>query len=198
MLASTQPSSVHPLAGDVQPTLLTVRGVRVGYSVFDVRPLVEHVADAVDRDEHSERVLDDGVGRGAVDRELLLGDVGLVDGVEQEVVGNVDEELHWPALLVGTLKRLQRTTRGMQSFGINVDDDVADRIEERRVTVTDDGAREIVSRSKVANRLLRLGLAAAETLDDADIDVPDGRPREALVRQALLDQVVAEQRDGES
>lgn len=86
----------------------------------------------------------------------------------------------------------------MQSFGINVDDDVADRIEERRVTVTDDGAREIVSRSKVANRLLRLGLAAAETLDDADIDVPDGRPREALVRQALLDQVVAEQRDGES
>lgn len=83
----------------------------------------------------------------------------------------------------------------MQSFGINVDDGVADRIEERRVTVTDDGSQEIVSRSEVANRLLRLGLAAAETLDDADIDVPEGRPREAMVRQALLDQVVAEQRE---
>lgn len=86
----------------------------------------------------------------------------------------------------------------MESFGINVDDDVAERVENRRIIETPEGEREIVSRSQVCNQLLRLGLIAAETLDDADFDVPEGRAREAMVRQAMLDQVLAEQRDGES
>jgi len=86
----------------------------------------------------------------------------------------------------------------MQSFGINVEDDVASRIEDRRIVETPEGDREIVSRSNVCNRLLRLGLVAAEQLDDADFEVPDGRAREAMVRQALLDQIIAEQRDSES
>jgi len=81
----------------------------------------------------------------------------------------------------------------MQSFGINVDDDVAAQIEDRRIIETPDGEREIVSRSKVCNRLLRLGLAAAEQFDDADFEIDHGRPREAMLRQAILDQIVAEE-----
>jgi len=80
----------------------------------------------------------------------------------------------------------------MQSFGINVDDDVAADIEDRRVTVSEDGSREIRSRSEVCNGLLKLGLVAAETLDAAEIDIPEGRPREALLRQAIIDQLEAE------
>jgi len=79
----------------------------------------------------------------------------------------------------------------MRSFGINVEDGVAERVEQRRIVQTDAG-QEIASRSEVCNHLLRLGLTAAETIDESALDVPDGRPREAMVRQALLDQVVAE------
>jgi len=81
----------------------------------------------------------------------------------------------------------------VQSFGINVDDDVAERIENRRIIETPEGDREILSRSQVCNNLLRLGLVAAETLDDADFEVPEGRAREAMLRQAMLDQVLAEE-----
>jgi len=81
----------------------------------------------------------------------------------------------------------------MQSFGINVEDDVASRIEDRRIIETDEGDREIVSRSNVCNRLLRLGLVAAEQFDEAPFEVSEGRPREAMLRQAILDQIVAEE-----
>jgi hypothetical protein len=83
----------------------------------------------------------------------------------------------------------------MQSFGINVEDDTASRIEDRRIVETPEGDREIVSRSEVCNHLLRLGLVAAETLDEAPFEVPEGRAREAMVRQAVLDQVIAESRE---
>ena len=86
----------------------------------------------------------------------------------------------------------------MQSFGINVEDGVASRIEDRRIIETDEGEQEIRSRSEVCNELLRLGLEAAEQLDDAPFDVPEGRAREAMVRQAVLDQILTESGDDEA
>lgn len=194
--ASPQSSSTRhllALAADVEERLVVrevlarARGVWVG----DVVTAGQDVAGILQCGPQSERIDDDGVGRGRVDRDLV-GDAGLIKRLQQEVVGHVDEKLHRPTS-AGTLKRLQLTTRRMQSFGINVEDGVADRIEDRRVRTTDDGSREIASRSEVANHLLRLGLVAAEALDDADFDVPGDRAREAMVRQAVVDQVRAEE-----
>lgn len=81
----------------------------------------------------------------------------------------------------------------MQSFGVNVDDDTADRIEDRRITTDADGSRAVLPRSEVVRELLRLGLVAAEAFEKTDTEIPSGRPQEAFLRQAIFDQVADEQ-----
>lgn len=145
----------------------------------------------IDRDR--ERLVDDGT----VDAELTRRDrEDRRTGIDAERF-DIDHHAggHRPTSGATPLKWLQLAYASMQSFGINVDDEVAEKIEDRRVRITEDGSREIDSRSKVCNRLLRLGLVAAEALDDAEFEVPEGHPREAMIRQAVVDQVFAEQRE---
>lgn len=85
----------------------------------------------------------------------------------------------------------------MKSFGVNVDDGIAERIEDRRIRTGEDGSREVVARSEVVRRLLQLGLVAAESFEEADEEIPPGRPQEAFLRQAIFDQLAAE-REAES
>jgi hypothetical protein len=73
----------------------------------------------------------------------------------------------------------------MQSFGVNVDDDVADKIEARRTD--DDG--NIRSRSAVIRELLAMGLAADDVIADSDLDLDSPRDKQALIRQALVDRL---------
>mgnify|MGYP002760596118 FL=1 len=75
----------------------------------------------------------------------------------------------------------------MQSFGVNVDDDVADQIKALRQREAADGTTEIVSRSQVIRELLALGLVAERTLDSSEAAVDSQRDKEALVRQAIIE-----------
>ena len=77
----------------------------------------------------------------------------------------------------------------MQSFGVNVDDDVADQIKALRQREAADGTTEIVSRSQVIRELLALGLVAERTLDSNEVAVDSQRDKEALVRQAIIERV---------
>jgi hypothetical protein len=77
----------------------------------------------------------------------------------------------------------------MQSFGVNVDDDVADQIKALRQRESADGTTEIVSRSQVIRELLALGLVAERTLDSSEAAVDSQRDKEALVRQAIIERV---------
>lgn len=77
----------------------------------------------------------------------------------------------------------------MQSFGVNVDDDVADQIKALRQRESADGTTEIVSRSQVIRELLALGLVAERTLDSSEAAVESQRDKEALVRQAIIERV---------
>jgi hypothetical protein len=77
----------------------------------------------------------------------------------------------------------------MQSFGVNVDDDVAEQIKALRQRETADGSTEIVSRSQVIRELLALGLVAERTIDSSDVAVDSQRDKEALVRQAIIERV---------
>jgi hypothetical protein len=77
----------------------------------------------------------------------------------------------------------------MQSFGVNVDDDVADQIKALRQREAADGTTEIVSRSQVIRELLALGLVAERTLDSSEAAVDSQRDKEALVRQAIIERV---------
>jgi len=77
----------------------------------------------------------------------------------------------------------------MQSFGVNVDDDVADQIKALRQRESADGTTEIVSRSQVIRELLALGLVAENVLDSSEAAVDSQRDKEALVRQAIIERV---------
>jgi len=77
----------------------------------------------------------------------------------------------------------------MQSFGVNVDDDVADQIKALRQRESADGTTEIVSRSQVIRELLALGLVAENVLDSSGAAVDSQRDKEALVRQAIIERV---------
>ncbi len=77
----------------------------------------------------------------------------------------------------------------MQSFGVNVDDDVADQIKALRQRESADGTTEIVSRSQVIRELLALGLVAENVLDSSEVAVDSQRDKEALVRQAIIERV---------
>lgn len=77
----------------------------------------------------------------------------------------------------------------MQSFGVNVDDDVAEQIKALRQREAADGTTEIVSRSQVIRELLALGLVAERTIDSSDVAVDSQRDKEALVRQAIIERV---------
>lgn len=77
----------------------------------------------------------------------------------------------------------------MQSFGVNVDDDVADQIKALRQREAADGTTEIVSRSQVIRELLALGLVAERTLDSSEAAVESQRDKEALVRQAIIERI---------
>lgn len=77
----------------------------------------------------------------------------------------------------------------MQSFDVNVDDDVADQIKALRQREAADGTTEIVSRSQVIRELLALGLVAERTLDSSEAAVDSQRDKEALVRQAIIERV---------
>lgn len=77
----------------------------------------------------------------------------------------------------------------MQSFGVNVDDDVAEQIKALRQRETADGSTEIVSRSQVIRELLALGLVAERTIDSSDVAVDSQRDKEALVRQSIIERV---------
>jgi len=77
----------------------------------------------------------------------------------------------------------------MQSFGVNVDDDVADQIKALRQRESADGTTEIVSRSQVISELLALGLVAENVLDSSEVAVDSQRDKEALVRQAIIERV---------
>lgn len=77
----------------------------------------------------------------------------------------------------------------MQSFGVNVDDDVADQIKALRQRESADGTTEIVSRSQVIRELLALGLVAERSLDSSEAAVESQRDKEALVRQAIIERV---------
>ena len=77
----------------------------------------------------------------------------------------------------------------MQSFGVNVDDDVADQIKALRQREAADGTTEIVSRSQVIRELLALGLVAENVLDSSGAAVDSQRDKEALVRQAIIERV---------
>ena len=127
-----------------------------------------------------------------LDRSFCV--VAVVGDGEQQLVGDVDDEPHHAAppilgavVALGRLIGLQVAAVPMESFGVNVDDSVAERIEDKRVRITDEGEREIVSRSQVVNELLRVGLAADEIIEDAPLDLPRGRGREAFIRQAVID-----------
>ena len=77
-----------------------------------------------------------------------------------------------------------------EQFGWSTDDQTASRVEERRVRRDPEtGERSIVPRSQVVTDLVRIGLAASEVIESADVDLDPGRPREALVRQALLNEL---------
>lgn len=77
----------------------------------------------------------------------------------------------------------------MQSFGVNVDDDVADQIKALRQRESADGTTEIVSRSQVIRELLALGLVAENVLESTEAAVDSQRDKEALVRQAIIERV---------
>jgi hypothetical protein len=77
----------------------------------------------------------------------------------------------------------------MQSFGVNVDDDVADQIKSLRQRESADGTTEIVSRSQVIRELLALGLVAENVLESTEAAVDSQRDKEALVRQAIIERV---------
>jgi len=77
----------------------------------------------------------------------------------------------------------------MQSFGVNVDDDVADQIKALRQRESADGSTEIVSRSQVIRELLALGLVAENVLESSETVIDSQRDKEALVRQAIIERV---------
>lgn len=80
----------------------------------------------------------------------------------------------------------------MPAFGVNVDDDTAEWLEDQRIRF-EDGVRKIVSRSQVIREQLIIGRAVSEVLESAEYDVPPGRDRAAHARQAMLNLVREEE-----
>jgi metal-responsive CopG/Arc/MetJ family transcriptional regulator len=81
----------------------------------------------------------------------------------------------------------------MEKFGVSLDDDLAARVERRRVREDAESGHEIVSRSQVVRDLVSLGLAAESVMERAEgLDLGRGHPREAFVRQALLNELERE------
>jgi len=78
-----------------------------------------------------------------------------------------------------------------RKYGVSVDDDIADGIEQYRIRVDPEtGAQDIVGRSQAVRELVSIGLAAAELIENSDdLDLDHGKPREAFVRQAVLNEL---------
>lgn len=66
------------------------------------------------------------------------------------------------------------------------DDELWQYLEDQRVETGADGIR---SRSEVITELLRLGMAARQTLDEAPWDVPAGDVERRTTQQALRDRI---------
>ena len=81
----------------------------------------------------------------------------------------------------------------VEKFGVSLDDDLAARVEDRRVRETAESGREIVSRSAAVRNLVSLGLVADEVIQRTEgLDLDRGHPREAFLRQALLNEIERE------
>ena len=80
-----------------------------------------------------------------------------------------------------------------RKYGVSLSDAVADDVEEHRIRSDPDEGRVIVPRSEAIEELVRIGLVATEVIEGTDRwELGHGRPREAQVRQALLDAARAE------
>lgn len=80
-----------------------------------------------------------------------------------------------------------------KKFGVSVDDATAGEIENLRIrTDPETDEREIVPRSEVVQELLGVGLAATKLIESSELDLDPGRPREAFVRQAVLNELSRE------
>lgn len=77
-----------------------------------------------------------------------------------------------------------------KKYGVLIDDSAASYIEDQRIRFdSQTGEREILKRSPVIRELLSLGIVANKIIENSELDLEHGRPREAFVRQALYNEL---------
>lgn len=82
----------------------------------------------------------------------------------------------------------------MKKYGISVDDDLAEAIENARIQHSDGGETEIRPRSVVCQEWLQYGRVYAEFLDEeADFTIDSEREALSWLRTALRNQLASEQ-----
>lgn len=82
-----------------------------------------------------------------------------------------------------------RLPPAMAKFGVSLNDDLAERIEQRRVSEDASGDTSVRSRSAVIAEYVELGVAAADIIAESDLDLPDERAKRMFMRQALLNEL---------